>query len=79
MRLDSKTLRALIREAIEDMTAEFGADDPTEHAPAKEPLLDKLFELLAQHFKVSFKQSQVIEDELQKMYDNIATELRMDG
>lgn len=77
MRLDSKTLRALIREAIEDMTGEFGADEPTEHAPAKEPLLDKIFELLAQHFKVSFDQSQVIEDELQKMYANIEAELRM--
>ena len=77
MKLDSILLKKLIKEAIEDMTGEFGADEPTEHAPAKEPLLDKLFELLAQHFKASFKDSQVIEDELQKMYDNISAELRM--
>ena len=54
MKITSNLLRELIKEAIEDMTAEFGADDPTEHAPAKDPLLNKLFELLANHFKPSF-------------------------
>jgi len=77
MKITSNLLKELIREAIEDMTAEFGSDDPTEHAPAKDPLLNKLFELLANHFKPSFDQSQIIEDELQKMYANIEMEMRM--
>ena len=77
MKLNSSLLKKLIKEAMEDMTAEFGADDPTEHAPAKEPLLNKLFELLSNHFRPSFDQSQIIEDELQKLYANIQSEMRM--
>tara|TARA_Y100000114_G_scaffold141267_1_gene146856 strand:+ start:1513 stop:1752 length:240 start_codon:yes stop_codon:yes gene_type:complete len=77
MKLNSKLLKKLIREAVADMSGEFGADDPTEHAPAKEPLLNKLFELLSNHFKPSFDQSQIIEDELQKLYANIESEMRM--
>ena len=78
MKLNSSLLKKLIREAMADMTGEFGADDPTEHAPAKERLLNQLFEILANHFKPpSFDQSQIIEDELQKMYANIEAEMRM--
>jgi hypothetical protein len=77
MKLNSNLLKKLIKEAMADMTAEFGADDPTEHAPAKEPLLNSLFELLSDHFKPSFDQSQIIEDELQKLYTNIEMEMRM--
>ena len=78
MKLNSSLLKKLIKEAMQDMTAEFGPDDPTEHSPAKEPLLDKLFELLENHFKPpGFDQSQIIEDEIQKMYANIEAELRM--
>ena len=77
MKLNSSLLKKLIKEAMTDMTAEFGADDPTEHSPAKEPLLNKLFELLSDHFRPSFDQSQIIEDELQKLYTNIQMEMRM--
>ncbi len=77
MKLNSKILKQLVREAIEDMTAEFGADDPTEHAPSKEPLMNQLFELLANHFKPDFKQSQIIEDAIQEMYSSIEMEMRM--
>ena len=78
MKLDSSTLKRLIREAIKDMTAEFGADDPTEHAPAKEPLLNQLFEILTNHFKpATFDKSQIIEDEIQKLYANIEAEMGM--
>tara|TARA_B100001248_G_C27312422_1_gene422659 strand:- start:23 stop:262 length:240 start_codon:yes stop_codon:yes gene_type:complete len=77
MKLNSSLLKKLIKEAMADMTGEFGADDPTEHSPAKEPLLNKLFELLSDHFRPSFDQSQIIEDELQKLYTNIQMEMRM--
>jgi len=75
MKLDTSTLRRLIREALQDMTGDFGPDDPTEHAPDKEPLLDKLFELLANHFKPDFNQSGIIEDAIQNLYDDIQDQM----
>jgi len=75
MKLNSDTLKKLIREAIQDMSAEFGPDDPTEHAPEREPLFDKLFELLSKHFKANFQEGDVIEAAIEKMYNDIKEEL----
>jgi len=75
MKLDASTLRRLIKEAIQDMTGDLGPDDPTEHAPDKEPLLDKIFELLANHFRPDFNQSGIIEEAIQNLYSAIEMEM----
>jgi hypothetical protein len=80
MKLDSRLLTKLIREAMEDMSGDFGPDDPTEHAPSltKEAVLDKIFEILLMHFKADFgTRGRVVLDEVESMYDRIASELGM--
>ena len=80
MKLNSSLLKKLIREAMEDMTGDFGPDDPTEHVPSltKEAVLDKIYEILSIHFKADFgTKGRVILDELENMYDRISSELEM--
>ena len=79
MKITSKLLRELIKEAIEDMTAEFGADDPTEHVPAltKEAVLDKIYEILANHFRPKDRNFDVLNSAVEEMYANIEAGMRM--
>jgi len=79
MKITSSLLKKLIREAMEDMTAEFGADDPTEHMPAltKEAVLDKIYEILVDHFKPKDRSFDLINSAIEELYNNNEMEARM--
>ena len=79
MKISTSLLRKLIREAMEDMTAEFGADDPTEHVPSltKEAVLDKIYEILANHFRPKDRNFDILNSAVEEMYSRIEAEMRM--